>query len=45
VVSKLPSTVSVEIEAGQVYDFVVATENLRYFDKATGQRIPAELNR
>lgn len=45
VVAKLPSTVTAEIEAGQAYDFVVATENLRYFDKATGQRIPAALNR
>jgi multiple sugar transport system ATP-binding protein len=38
-VSKLPSTVTVPIEAGQEYDFVVREDNLRFFDKGTGLRI------
>ncbi|MEX2030667.1 MAG: ABC transporter ATP-binding protein [Anaerolineales bacterium] len=45
VVAKLPSTVPAQIEAGQVYDFAVAAEYLRYFDKVTGQRIRAERDR
>jgi multiple sugar transport system ATP-binding protein len=35
-VSKLPSTVTVPIEEGETYDFVVEEQHLRYFDKDTG---------
>lgn len=38
VVSRLPSTVTVPIEPGRSYSFVVQEENLRFFDKATGVR-------
>jgi multiple sugar transport system ATP-binding protein len=36
--AKLPSTVTVSIEPGQDYEFVVPNENLRFFDKETGLR-------
>ncbi|RME48162.1 MAG: ABC transporter ATP-binding protein [Chloroflexi bacterium] len=38
VVAKLPSTVTVPIEAGATYDFVVQKAHLRYYDKTTGMR-------
>ena len=37
-VAKLPSTVTVPIEVGQEYDFVVQNQHLRFFDKLTGVR-------
>jgi multiple sugar transport system ATP-binding protein len=36
VVAKLPSLVTLPIEAGTTYEFVVESRNLRFFDKATG---------
>ncbi len=38
VVSKLPSTVTVLIEPGGIYEFVIQAQDLRFFDKATGVR-------
>jgi multiple sugar transport system ATP-binding protein len=38
VVSKLPSTVTVDIKPEQSYDFVVQAKDLKYFDKKTGVR-------
>ena len=38
VVSKLPSTVTVPIQEGQSYEFVVRKEQLRFYDKVTGRR-------
>jgi len=38
-IAKLPSTVPLAIEPGERYDFVVHADNLRYFDKGTGQRL------
>lgn len=38
-IAKLPSTVPLAIEPGESYEFVVQADNLRYFDKGTGQRI------
>lgn len=38
-ISKLPSTVSVPIEPGEEYEFVVRDDHLRYFDKGSGLRI------
>lgn len=38
-IAKLPSTVPLPIEPGERYEFVVRTDNLRYFDKGTGQRV------
>jgi multiple sugar transport system ATP-binding protein len=37
--AKLPSTVTVPIEAGESYEFVVHEQDLRFFDKATGTRM------
>lgn len=39
VVSNLPSLVTVPIESGRKYDFIVEQKDLKYFDKATGKRI------
>jgi multiple sugar transport system ATP-binding protein len=38
-VAKLPSTVTIEIQSDQTYDFVVQSHHLRFFDKQTGVRI------
>ena len=38
VISKLPSTVTVPIEEGRHYDFVVASRWLRFFDRSSGVR-------
>ena len=38
-IAKLPSTVPLPIDPGTRYDFVVHADNLRYFDKGTGQRV------
>lgn len=37
--AKLPSTVTVPIEAGERYEFVVQAQDLRFFDKERGRRI------
>lgn len=37
-VARLPSTVSIRIQAGVSYDFVVPVKELRFFDRATGLR-------
>jgi len=37
--AKLPSTVSVPIEEGETYDFVVEEQHLKFFDKETGLSI------
>ncbi len=39
VVAKLPSTVTVDIEAGRQYDFVVEPQHVRYYDPQTGKRV------
>jgi multiple sugar transport system ATP-binding protein len=39
VVSKLPSLVTLPIEANQRYDFIVQEKDLNYFDKETGLRL------
>jgi multiple sugar transport system ATP-binding protein len=41
-IAKLPSTVAVPIEADTDYDFVVRDDNLRFFDKSTGLRLPPQ---
>lgn len=41
IVSKLPSMVSIPIEAGETYEFVVNEKDLRFFDLKSGLRIPA----
>jgi multiple sugar transport system ATP-binding protein len=38
VISKLPSTVTVSIQQGDTYEFVVQAKNLKFFDKETGLR-------
>jgi multiple sugar transport system ATP-binding protein len=38
VVSRLPGSVTVPIDAGKTYPFAVATSDLRYFDKESGLR-------
>lgn len=38
VVSKLPSTVTIPLEPGELYEFVVQAQDLRFFDKTTGVR-------
>jgi multiple sugar transport system ATP-binding protein len=38
-VSKLPSTVTIPIEAGEAYDFVIQRKDLKFFDRATGLRM------
>jgi len=42
VISKLPSTVTVPIEGGQSYQFVIQEKHLRFFDMNTGQRTEPE---
>ncbi|RME84311.1 MAG: ATP-binding cassette domain-containing protein, partial [Caldilineae bacterium] len=37
-ISKLPSTVTVPIEAGNDYTFVIEAQHLRFFDKTTGRK-------
>jgi multiple sugar transport system ATP-binding protein len=39
VVSKLPSLVTLPIEANQCYEFIVQEKDLNYFDKDTGLRL------
>ncbi len=34
--AKLPSMVTVSVEPGQTYDFVIETKHLKFFDKTTG---------
>ena len=41
-VSKLPSTVTVPIEADETYDFVVQKKDIKVFDKASGLRQAAD---
>ncbi len=38
ITAKLPSIVSVTIEPGETYDFVVEKKHLKYFDQTTGQK-------
>ncbi len=38
VVSRLPGSVTVPLDAGRTYPFAVATRDLRYFDKESGLR-------
>lgn len=38
VIARLPSTVSVAVEAGRGHEFAVRERDLRFFDKATGLR-------
>lgn len=38
-IAKLPSTVTVPIEEGETYDFVIEEQYLRFFDKETGLKI------
>jgi len=38
VVSRLPGSVTVSIEAGKTYPFAVATRDLRFFDRKSGLR-------
>ena len=44
VVSKLPASVNLLLETGQVYDFVVDRQNLSYFNKRTTLRMGAPIN-
>jgi len=39
ILAKLSSELTLRIEVGQCYDFVVQQQQLRFFDKSTGQRI------
>ena len=39
IVAMLPSLVTLPIDAGNIYDFVVDRKNLSYFDKKTERRI------
>jgi len=43
ILAKLPSTVTVPIDAEQRYKFVIRMNHLRYFDKTTGLRIDPKL--
>jgi multiple sugar transport system ATP-binding protein len=38
-IAKLPSNVTLPIEEGESHDFVIEKRHLKYFDKATGERI------
>jgi multiple sugar transport system ATP-binding protein len=38
VVSRLPGSVTVPLEAGKTYPFAVSTRDLRFFDKKSGLR-------
>lgn len=42
VVSKLPSTVTVPVQPGKTYDFVVPRQHVKFFDKSTGLRTEPE---
>jgi multiple sugar transport system ATP-binding protein len=42
IIAKLPSTVTVPIELGEDYAFVIEEKHLKYFDKATGLRTEPE---
>lgn len=42
IVAKLPSTVTVDIEAGHSYEFVVPAQHVKFFDKTTGLRTEPE---
>jgi multiple sugar transport system ATP-binding protein len=42
-VARLPSMVDAPIEAGSVYEFAIHDKDLSFFDKATGQRTPAQV--
>jgi multiple sugar transport system ATP-binding protein len=39
IVSKIPSLVTLPIDSGNIYTFVVLEDDLKYFDKETGKRI------
>jgi multiple sugar transport system ATP-binding protein len=41
VIARLPSTVSVNIEPGTIYDFSVDERELKFFDTSTELRIPS----
>jgi multiple sugar transport system ATP-binding protein len=41
-IAKLPSTVTIPIEPGHSYEFVVQAQHLKFFDKATGLRTEPE---
>jgi multiple sugar transport system ATP-binding protein len=43
VVSRLPGSVDVSIEAGSTYSFAVPKRELRYFDRSSGLRIDKDL--
>jgi multiple sugar transport system ATP-binding protein len=38
VIAKIPSSVSLSLRAGEVHEFAVARNNLRFFDQSTGLR-------
>ncbi|NJL93613.1 MAG: ABC transporter ATP-binding protein [Anaerolineae bacterium] len=40
IISKVPSLVTLNFEAGRKYTFVVQESDLKYFDHASGKRIP-----
>ena len=39
--AKLPSIVTAVVEPGEIYDFVIETRHLKFFDKATGLKTEA----
>ena len=39
VISRLPSTIELPIEAGRRYDFAVRERDVKFFDRATGRRV------
>jgi hypothetical protein len=41
-VARLPSTVTLPIEPGHAYEFLVQAKDIMFFDKATGRRIDAQ---
>jgi multiple sugar transport system ATP-binding protein len=41
VVARLPTTVTAPVTAGEAYDFAVARDRLRFFDRETGHRTEA----
>ncbi len=38
IISRLPSTVTAPIRAGQTYEFAIQDSDLRFFDKTSGER-------
>jgi multiple sugar transport system ATP-binding protein len=44
IVAKLPSLVTIPIESGQTYDFVVDHDNISYYDRETGKRLDPQPN-